>query len=124
ACFGRHAGAQPDASELPGLHGVRALVIDDNASSLQMLEQVLTAEHMRVAAMSQGPPALDALRAAANAGHPYTLALVDRDMPRRNGLTLAQHVSADPCLAETRIVLMTPLGQCELTQDLLDLGVV
>jgi CheY-like chemotaxis protein len=51
------------------------------------------------------------LRAAAAEGHPYDLALLDVEMPEMDGLTLARAIKADPAIASTKLIALTPPGQ-------------
>jgi CheY-like chemotaxis protein/HPt (histidine-containing phosphotransfer) domain-containing protein len=51
------------------------------------------------------------LREAAAAGRPFDLALVDLSLADTDGLDLAQRIHAEPALATTRVILLTPLGR-------------
>jgi CheY-like chemotaxis protein len=51
------------------------------------------------------------MRAAAAAGVPYGLVLLALEMPGMSGLEVAQAVDADPALAGSHIVLLTPFGR-------------
>ncbi len=53
--------------------------------------------------LRSGSEALQVLREAAAAGHPFDLVLLDMQMPGMDGLTLAQAIKADPAIAETRL---------------------
>jgi CheY-like chemotaxis protein len=48
---------------------------------------------------------------AAEAGHPYDLALLDVQMPEMDGLTLARAIKGDRTLAVTRLIVLTSFGQ-------------
>jgi CheY-like chemotaxis protein len=60
--------------------------------------------------------ALASLRAAATAGTPFQVALVDVQMPEMDGLMLTHAIKSDPLIADTRIIILTSLGQ-SMTQD-------
>jgi len=102
----------------PGrLEGVRVLVVDDNATSRQVLGQMLQAWRMRVSLADSAAAALDLLACAArDAGH-YELAIVDLQMPQADGLSLAREIEHRPELDGTRIVLLAS-GRAS-TDDLL-----
>jgi|GEM_PF-2225772 len=85
----------------------RVLVVDDNATSRDVLGEMLRAQGQEWECAAGGPPALAALRAAREAGRPFDLALVDRDMPDMDGEELARQVQADGQIAKTRMVLLT-----------------
>jgi signal transduction histidine kinase len=66
---------------LAQLEGVSVLVVDDNATNRQILEETLTAWKMRPAPANGGLAALALLEEAAAAGTPYPLVLLDSHMP-------------------------------------------
>jgi CheY-like chemotaxis protein len=57
-----------------------------------------------------GRTALEMLRAAAETGVPYDLAILDMQMQGMDGVQVAQAVKADPAISHTRLVLLTSLG--------------
>ncbi len=87
--------------------GLRALVVDDNASSRGTLEEILASWRMRPTVVADAASARSALRHAARAGDPFTLALVDAHMPVADGFELARRIGIDPALAGTRLILLT-----------------
>jgi len=96
------------SSELPGL---RLLVVDDHATARMIVAQHALALGMAVDCAENGSQALELLRRAAAAGHPYELALLDQQMPEMTGLQVAQAVRQDPQLRATRTVLLVTVGQ-------------
>ena len=99
-------GEEP-APPQPGLAGVRALVVDDNATSLSLLEWHLQAWGSRVESLPDGASALARMVAAARGGAPFDVAVVDSRMPAMDGLELAARISATPDLAPTPVLLLT-----------------
>src|SRR5262249_40116041 len=89
------------------LRGLRALVVDDNATNRMVLTHNLAGWGMRVAEASGGAEALAALRSAEEA---FALALLDFQMPGMDGLELARHIKADPALAGVKLIMLTSLG--------------
>jgi CheY-like chemotaxis protein len=102
------ASALPSAR--PPRPDVRVLVVDDNASNRQLLSQLLTAWKFPHGSAASGPQALELLRAAAVRQTPYTLALLDMQMPGMDGLALARAIKADVAIAAVRLVLLTSTG--------------
>ena len=110
-------GAQPQAASNPAgdqLHplvGLPVLIVDDNATNRQILEEVLASWGACPVSVDGGAAALEALVAATHRGQPFPLALVDGMMPEMDGLDLARHIRADPTIASVRLVLLTSAGR-------------
>jgi CheY-like chemotaxis protein len=111
-CVRAEAGQTPPAPPSPdmSLAGVRALIVDDNATQRGVLCEYLAGWGMSVTTADSGEAALAAMRAAAAHGEPVAVALLDRFMPRMDGLELKDAIIADPSLT-ARLVLMTGLGR-------------
>jgi len=102
------AVAEPEAAA--DLSGLDVLVVDDNATNRRILSLTLSRWGMRPATADGAARALDLLRAAAAAGRPFPLVLLDFLMPVTNGVELAAAITADPALRGCRMVLLTSTG--------------
>ena len=71
----------------------------------------LTHGKCEVETAANGEEALEMLKAAAAAGFRTKLALLDVQMPKMDGWTLARAIQADPALAGTRLIVLTSFGQ-------------
>lgn len=100
----------PTSTELLELRDLPVLVVDDNATSLQILEQMLTQWHTKPSGVDGGQAAFEALSRAANEGNPFRIALIDTTMPEMNRLALIERIRTDPRLKKTPILLMAPAG--------------
>ena len=89
------------------LEGRRVLVVDDNDTNRMILGEQLSAWDMHPDMAEHGFAALEHLREAARRGQPYDLALLDLCMDGMDGVELARHITADPDLATTRLVLLS-----------------
>src|SRR5262245_32983643 len=89
------------------LRGLRALVVDDNATNRMVLTRNLEGWGLCVAEAPGGAEALAALRSAGGA---FALVLLDFQMPGMDGLELARHIKADPALAGVKLIMLTSLG--------------
>jgi CheY-like chemotaxis protein len=89
------------------LRGLRALVVDDNATNRMVLMRHLAGWGLTVVEAPGGAEALALLRSAKEA---FALALLDFQMPAMDGLELARHIKADPALAGLRLIMLTSLG--------------
>jgi PAS domain S-box-containing protein len=91
----------------PALAGIRALIVEDNATNRAILQHQLSEVGMRIEAAEHGAHALSILKAAAERGEPYQLVVSDQKMPVMDGLALAASIGADPLLVETPMILLT-----------------
>jgi PAS domain S-box-containing protein len=107
--LGRQAEAPPES--LTELQRVRVLIVDDNATSREMLTRRLTSWGMRPSVAASGGSALYALLQAVEEGDPFRVAVLDMQMPGMTGDTLAWAIKADPRIANTRPVVMTSIGK-------------
>ena len=104
------APVAPIRRELRDLQGLEVLVVDDNATNRRILEEILTAWGMRPTSVDGGLAALDALDAAFAAGKPFSLALIDFQMPDLDGFGLAERIKARPELGTTLIMMLSSVG--------------
>ena len=100
-------GAEPEG----GLRGLRVLIVDDNATNRKILSKQVAPWGMVPDAVEGGWRAMESLRAAVGLGEPYDLAILDMQMPGMDGLQLARRIKADPSLRDTRLVMLTSMGQ-------------
>jgi signal transduction histidine kinase/DNA-binding response OmpR family regulator/HPt (histidine-containing phosphotransfer) domain-containing protein len=89
------------------LAGVHVLVVDDHQTGRVVLTRMLEGWRLRPEAFADADAALVALHRAARTADPFALALVDRNMPGRDGLDLLRLIRQDPNLADVRVVLLT-----------------
>jgi PAS domain S-box-containing protein len=89
------------------------LVVDDNATSRQILEEMIANWRMKPVTAKDGRSAIEALRRAHKDGHPFRLVLLDAHMPAMDGFEVASHVKHDPHLHGTTVILLTSAGHTE-----------
>ena len=94
--------AEPIAAE-----GLLALVVDDNATNLAVLEELLSNWRMRPKGVNGGREALAEMEAAAARGAPYRLVLLDSQMPDLEGLEVAREIRQRPDLPEVILMLLS-----------------
>lgn len=98
-------------AERPALDGLRALVVDDNAASRDILSQQLGSFGVQAAAVGSGAEALELLRREHEGAQPFDLAIIDLQMPVMDGLALMRAIKADAAIADTRVILLGFVGQ-------------
>ena len=108
ARFGLPASAAAAPPSEPGIvHGLRVLVVDDNATNRRILEEMLRNWTMEPTAVCGVADALRLLEQAYRDAAPYQLVLTDANMPEIDGFTLAERIKADPHLSSTIIMMLT-----------------
>ncbi len=105
-----HTAVLPENAGPSSLKGLRVLAVDDNESNRLLLMSLLDLWGCIAAEAADAHSALSMLRSAHRAGEPFTVALLDMQMPDVNGEMLAKLIKADPDLAETALVMVTSLG--------------
>jgi two-component system sensor histidine kinase/response regulator len=100
-----------DASALGTMRGMRALVVDDNATACELMHVQLSGMGFAVDTVASGEAAVAAV-SRAQSGRPYGLMVVDWQMPGIDGIETARRVRAlDRSL---HIVMATAYGRDEV----------
>jgi signal transduction histidine kinase/DNA-binding response OmpR family regulator len=107
----------------PKLAGLPVLIVDDNPVNRRILHTQLTRWRIRPTAVAGGREALDTLSAAAKAGRPFTLVLLDVNMPELDGFHVAEQIVARPELAGATIMMLSSSGHHGDTSRCRELGV-
>ena len=100
----------PPERAVPTLAGTRALVVDDRAVNRRVLEEQLAGWRMRAGTAASAAEALEALRRAREEADPYEIALLDYQLPDRDGLSLAQELRANPAFAGVVLLMLSSVG--------------
>jgi signal transduction histidine kinase/DNA-binding response OmpR family regulator len=95
---------------LESLRNVPVLIVDDNAASRELLKEMLIGWGMQPFLAGNGREALSALQKAKRDGRPFSLALLDLNMPEMDGLGVAEAIRREEELGQAAVVLMTPAG--------------
>ena len=93
------------------LKDVAVLIVDDNATNLLVLQEMLANWGMRVRAESGARAALAFAQAAADAGSPLPLVITDAHMPEEDGFDLARQLRRNPRCAGAAIIMLTSASQ-------------
>jgi CheY-like chemotaxis protein len=75
---------------------LRVLVVDDNATNRRILEEQLVNWRICPTLVASGPEALGALQQAEKDGAPFSLVLLDAQMPHMDGFTVAESIKQHP----------------------------
>jgi two-component system sensor histidine kinase/response regulator len=101
----------------------RALIVDDNATNREILHYQLLAWKIQNASTSSGQEALKVLREAAAAGTPFNLVILDMQMPVMDGVMLARAIKAEPAIANTKLIMLSSLGEQLEQEELRSVGI-
>ncbi len=88
----------------------RVLIIDDNATNLEILSRAIEAWKIRGTSIGNGREALELLHAAAASNDPFNLVILDMQMPGMDGIELAGAIRSDGQLGDIRLIMLTSLG--------------
>ena len=98
-----------DIASMPkiDMHGLKILVVDDNATNRLILRETLTQWGCIVTEAADGQEGLTALKMAKNEGAPFDFALLDSRMPGMDGFTLAEEIRSNPDLVALSMMMLT-----------------
>lgn len=96
------------------------LVVDDEASNLQLVEALLTPQGYEVVVSNDG---LDALEKIQNKKVTPDLILLDALMPKMNGFELARHLKGDEETSMVPIILISSLRRTEDRMQAMESGI-
>ncbi|EIC23569.1 response regulator [Thiorhodovibrio frisius] len=104
------------------LRDLRVLVVNDHRRVLEVLTNYLQSFNFRVTAIATGAEVTETVLAAARAGDPFELLVVDTRLPEWDGLDCARRLRAHPELGGTlKILLVSSSGRLERLQPQRDL---
>jgi CheY-like chemotaxis protein len=96
---------------------LRVLVVDDNPTAREILQEPLSSLVARVDAVSSGKEALTAIKQR-DPAEPYNVVFMDWRMPGMDGLQVARHIKSDETLQhQPAIVLVTAFGREEVREE-------
>jgi len=117
ARFGSRKPRHPDSEgERADLRGLRALIIDDNATNREILTHYLESWGMRGDTVADPFKALEMLRADKEIDT-YDLAIIDMVMPGLDGIELARMIHRDTRLEKLRLLLLSSSTQYLTTRE-------
>jgi signal transduction histidine kinase/CheY-like chemotaxis protein len=94
-----------------GLRGLRALIVDDNATNRRILTETLRGWQMESAAVEGGALAIAALERSHAEQERVDVVLLDCHMPGMDGFQLAEYIRRSSHLAGVTIMMLTSSNQ-------------
>jgi PAS domain S-box-containing protein len=105
------------------LRGMKALLVDDQEASRQVLAGMLEAWGFKTAQASDAAAGLRHIQAAAQAGAPFELLLIDWKMPGMDGVEMAREVERQAALNGTArlpiVIMVTAFGRSHVLESAL-----
>jgi signal transduction histidine kinase/DNA-binding response OmpR family regulator len=95
----------------------RVLIVDDNATNREILEEMLGGWGIRHVSASSGENALRLLAESASKHDLFTTVLLDMQMPGMSGLELARRVRSDVVFGSVHIVVLTSMGEAAARRE-------
>jgi len=116
--------AEPAASAIPpDARGVPVLIVDDNSTNRRILEELTRRWGMEPRSADSGPAGLELLQAAAAAGHPFRLVVLDEQMPSMSGFEVAERIRSNPAWTQATIMMLTSNDQSRGSARCREMGV-
>ncbi len=95
-----------DGDKFHSVKGMRILIVDDNLTSGKVLSEQLSVWGARCKVCSQAADAVEVLVSAKSAGDPFTIAMIDMQMPYMDGQSLGKAVKNNPPIENTILIMM------------------
>ena len=113
---------QPETIPIPDkIEGMRVLIVDDNVSNLEILEQTLLAKLMIPTTASHAQEGFELLKKSILEKNPFELLISDVKMPSVDGFDFVELIRADQDLKDLKIILLPsagPSGNQQRCEDL------
>jgi two-component system, sensor histidine kinase and response regulator len=106
----------------PDLRGRRALVVDDNEHARDAIAAMLRAMTFTTAECADGKAAVEAVRRAAEEGHPYDIVYMDWRMPGMDGIEAAQKIRGLGLASPPLLLMVTAYGRDETQKEAANCG--
>ena len=120
-CLYNDSGTTSQAK--PNLGGLRVLIVDDNETNQEILQNQITAWGMSAGVAGNGNQALEMLRGSQNQGKAYDIALLDWHMPRMDGIELARRIRSDQEINAPLMVMLSSAAFDEESSRAADEGI-
>ena len=104
----QHPGKPDDEPHVDSMAAaLRVLIVDDNETNREVLQYQLDSWKISADCADRGEQALEMLRAAAENGNAYDLAILDKMMPGMDGLELAQRIKQDRSISSVVLIMLS-----------------
>jgi two-component system, sensor histidine kinase and response regulator len=92
------------------IQGIHILGVDDNTTNRTILAKMLIGFGCRVQMAENGKMALQMLHEAQKQNDPFTIVLLDMQMPEMDGEEVARIIKSDKLINDTKLIILTSIG--------------
>ena len=93
------------------LSGMPVLIVDDNTTNRILLQEMITSWGLVPTITASGKEAIDRFNKAFSSGSPYSLIILDMQMPELDGFDVAKIIKDAPSGEDVRIIMLSSSGQ-------------
>ena len=122
AVFGLHTAKKIPLLPEPDLRGKRVLVVDDNETSREILQDMLESMSFKVSQAPTGEEALSEISRADKEGKSFEVVFMDFQMPGMNGIAASRKIKEQDLTTQPKIIMVTAYGREEIMQQSEDAG--
>jgi signal transduction histidine kinase/CheY-like chemotaxis protein len=105
----REAAPVPNAAS-DEFSGLRVLVVDDNSTSLLLLDEMMSNWSAEVTPLTHAKAAAERMREAATRDRAFDVVLLDHGLPDATTEEMLRSIRLEPALAQTYVVLLSALA--------------
>ncbi|WP_455204480.1 response regulator [Kaarinaea lacus] len=98
------------SDDLEKFADARVLIVDDNSTNRIILEQYMASWNINAESASNATQALDKLHRAAAQNTPFTIIILDMQMPNMDGVELARTINSSEQFVHSKLLLLTSMG--------------
>ena len=103
-------GLRAPARQYSRFQDLQVLIVDDNATSRQIVAGMLSECGMHPTLAASGEEAIAILNSREGSGNHFSAVLVDQEMPGMDGFTLVDRLREVPARIDATIMVLTPRG--------------
>jgi two-component system sensor histidine kinase/response regulator len=121
--LGRAQQSQSMATDLEQIRDRPVLAVDDHEQSRHILRELLESWGLAARLVESGPEAIVELKRAADEGDPYSIVILDSQMPGMDGFNVAACIHEDQQLRETNVIMLSAVVKSADIERCRNLGI-
>ncbi|HEY9155690.1 MAG TPA: response regulator, partial [Opitutaceae bacterium] len=101
---------------------VRVLLVDDSTTACRLLDHYVSAWRMHAADANSAEEGLRLLREGVSADDPFSVVIIDAQLPDQDALGFVRALRADPAFGSLRIVFLNTIKRAILPAEMAEVG--